>query len=89
MHAALCTTLLLVLHVSSSRASGDNWAVIVSSSRYWLNYRHSSNAFGVYQAIRRCATAAVVVLDAISDSEMPEPSDLASPRPTAADRRGR
>ncbi|KAL4859960.1 putative GPI-anchor transamidase [Chlorella vulgaris] len=53
MHAALCTTLLLVLLVSCSRASGGNWAVIVSSSRYWLNYRHSSNAFGVYQAIRR------------------------------------
>lgn len=33
--------------------TGDTWAVIVSSSRYWLNYRHSANALAVYQAVRR------------------------------------
>ncbi|KAL4425650.1 hypothetical protein ABPG75_009666 [Micractinium tetrahymenae] len=31
----------------------DTWAVIVSSSRYWLNYRHAANALAVYQAVRR------------------------------------
>lgn len=36
-------------------SSRDTWAVIVSSSRYWLNYRHSANALGVYQAVRRSA----------------------------------
>ena len=41
---------------SSSRAKknngSDTWAVIVSTSRYWLNYRHATNALAVYQAVR-------------------------------------
>lgn len=45
---------LLVAHVAAAPADSDNWAVIVSSSRYWLNYRHTANALGVYQAVRRC-----------------------------------
>ena len=49
--------LLAVLSAARSGAAGspaaDTWAVIVSSSRYWLNYRHASNALGVYQAVRR------------------------------------
>lgn len=40
---------------SSSQDGGDTWAVILSSSRYWLNYRHSANALAVYQAVRRWA----------------------------------
>lgn len=31
----------------------DNWAVIVSSSRFWLNYRHTTNALGIYTSIKR------------------------------------
>jgi hypothetical protein len=50
--------LLAVLSVACSAAGGpsaDTWAVVVSSSRYWLNYRHASNALGIYQAVRRWA----------------------------------
>ena len=50
--------LLAVLSVACGAAGGpaaDTWAVIVSSSRYWLNYRHASNALGIYQAVRRWA----------------------------------
>ena len=39
---------------SNTASNGDTWAVILSSSRYWLNYRHSANALAVYQAVRRC-----------------------------------
>lgn len=38
---------------AGSSKSTDTWAVIVSSSRYWLNYRHTANALAVYQAVRR------------------------------------
>uniref|UniRef100_A0A7S2XL40 GPI-anchor transamidase n=1 Tax=Attheya septentrionalis TaxID=420275 RepID=A0A7S2XL40_9STRA len=31
----------------------DNHAVIVSSSRYWFNYRHVSNALSIYDTIKR------------------------------------
>lgn len=40
---------------SGMHAESDTWAVILSSSHYWLNYRHSANALAVYQAVRRCA----------------------------------
>lgn len=46
--AACCGTL-----ATSSGDATDTWAVIVSSSRYWLNYRHTANALAVYQAVRR------------------------------------
>jgi len=31
---------------------GQTWVVIVDTSRYWLNYRHATNALGLYQATR-------------------------------------
>ncbi|QDZ19667.1 GPI-anchor transamidase [Chloropicon primus] len=33
--------------------NGSTWAVIVSTSRYWLNYRHTANALAMYQAVKR------------------------------------
>ena len=30
----------------------NNWAVIVSSSSYWHNYRHAANALSMYHAAR-------------------------------------
>ena len=32
---------------------GDTFAVIVSSSRYWFNYRHNADALAMYHAVRR------------------------------------
>lgn len=32
---------------------GDTFAVIVSSSRYWFNYRHNADALAIYHAVRR------------------------------------
>jgi GPI-anchor transamidase subunit K len=31
----------------------NNHAVILSSSRYWFNYRHATNALGIYQLLKR------------------------------------
>jgi phosphatidylinositol glycan class K len=38
-------------HAASRHTS--NWAIIVCASRYWLNYRHVSNAMAVYHTVRR------------------------------------
>jgi glycosylphosphatidylinositol transamidase (GPIT) subunit GPI8 len=43
----------LLIRSTGATGAGDTWAVIVGSSRYWLNYRHTSNALGIYQAVRR------------------------------------
>ena len=38
----------------SVRSSPPNlWAVILTSSRYWFNYRHSANAHAVYHSLKR------------------------------------
>ncbi|KAJ7448050.1 peptidase C13 family-domain-containing protein [Mycena latifolia] len=31
----------------------NNWAVLVSASRYWFNYRHMANALGMYRTVKR------------------------------------
>ncbi|GMH82673.1 hypothetical protein TL16_g09339 [Triparma laevis f. inornata] len=49
--AFLLLLLLLHAHASSSSPSATH-AVIVSTSRYWFNYRHTSNALSVYHLLR-------------------------------------
>lgn len=41
---AVCTT--LATHTS-------NWAVLVSTSRFWFNYRHLSNTLSLYRTVKR------------------------------------
>lgn len=31
----------------------DNWAVLVSTSKYWYNYRHAANVLSIYRSIKR------------------------------------
>lgn len=31
----------------------NNWAVLVSTSKYWFNYRHSANVLSIYRSIKR------------------------------------
>lgn len=37
----------------SYMTNDNNWAVLVNTSAYWFNYRHSVNALGIYQKIRQ------------------------------------
>ena len=55
----MATLLLLSVPVvgatagSSGGDSSDTWAVIVNTSKYFLNYRHTVNTMGIYYALRR------------------------------------
>lgn len=31
----------------------NNWAVIVGTSRFWFNYRHTANPLGFYRTVKR------------------------------------
>lgn len=31
----------------------NNWAVLVSTSKYWFNYRHASNVLSIYRSIKK------------------------------------
>lgn len=50
LRAAATVALAAVCAALSPPSSGapNVWAVVVSSSRYWFNYRHSANAMAVY-----------------------------------------
>jgi hypothetical protein len=39
-------------HAEQRQQHTSNWAVLVSTSRYWLNYRHSANIMSVYRALK-------------------------------------
>lgn len=38
---------------SNDKRPTNNWAVLVSSSRYWYNYRHAANVLSIYRSIKR------------------------------------
>ncbi|EGE04438.1 GPI-anchor transamidase [Trichophyton mentagrophytes] len=37
----------------SSAAHTSNWAVLVSTSRFWFNYRHLANVLSLYRTVKR------------------------------------
>eukprot|EP00045_Choanoeca_perplexa_P012656 m.139407 g.139407 ORF g.139407 m.139407 type:complete len:348 (-) comp16088_c0_seq2:423-1466(-) len=43
----------LPLFASTSSEYDDTYAVIVSTSKFWYNYRHTANALGIYHAVKR------------------------------------
>jgi phosphatidylinositol glycan class K len=43
---ALCLSLTSATHTS-------NWAVLVSTSRFWFNYRHLANVLSLYRTVKR------------------------------------
>lgn len=50
------TTLLAALAsllLSASATHTSNWAVLVSTSRFWFNYRHLANVLSLYRTVKR------------------------------------
>lgn len=49
----LTTVFLLLLPAFSTSAHTSNWAVLVSTSRFWFNYRHLANVLSLYRTVKR------------------------------------
>jgi phosphatidylinositol glycan class K len=49
------------------------WAVIVSSSRFWLNYRHTTNALAIYNSIKRLGVQDNRIVLMLADSMACDP----------------
>ncbi|KAF2866873.1 peptidase C13 family-domain-containing protein [Massariosphaeria phaeospora] len=47
------TVLLPLLSVCASAEHTSNWAVLVSTSRFWFNYRHLANVLSLYRTVKR------------------------------------
>ena len=57
LRRALCALVIARSCLSSQQHTEhapDNWAVIVSTSRFWHNYRHAANALGIYLLPHLC-----------------------------------
>lgn len=40
-------------HIVSTSGHTNNWAVLVSTSRFWFNYRHMANTLSLYRTVKR------------------------------------
>jgi glycosylphosphatidylinositol transamidase (GPIT) subunit GPI8 len=63
----------------------NNWAIIASTSSYWFNYRHVSNALSVYYIIRRMGIpdSQIILMNSMDpscDARNPYPGELYSTR---------
>ncbi|BFZ57490.1 glycosylphosphatidylinositol anchor biosynthesis [Savitreella phatthalungensis] len=50
-NASIVLWISLLGHVLAAHT--NNWAVLVSTSRFWFNYRHMSNALSMYRTVKR------------------------------------
>ncbi|KAK9480751.1 peptidase C13 family-domain-containing protein [Lipomyces japonicus] len=51
-----CIGLLLLASAANAGNASDhtnNWAVLVSTSRFWFNYRHLANVLSMYRTVKR------------------------------------
>lgn len=53
--------------LSSKSSYTNNWAVLVSSSRFWFNYRHMANTLGMYRTIKRLGIPDSQIILMLSD----------------------
>ncbi|KEP60803.1 UNVERIFIED_CONTAM: peptidase c13 family protein [Hammondia hammondi] len=63
----------------SSFFSGDfrnNWAVIVNTSRYWYNYRHTANALSIYHTVKRLGIPDSQIVLMLSDDHACSPRNF-------------
>ena len=45
--------LLALFLALASATHTSNWAVLVSTSRFWFNYRHLANVLSLYRTVKR------------------------------------
>ncbi len=62
----------LAVGVTLAYAVGDhehtnNWAVLVSTSRFWFNYRHMANALSMYRTVKRLGIPDSQIILMLSD----------------------
>ncbi|KAL7270563.1 glycosylphosphatidylinositol anchor biosynthesis [Rhizina undulata] len=58
----------LLLHLTTCLAQHtSNWAVLVSTSRFWFNYRHLANVLSMYRTVKRLGIPDSQIILMLSD----------------------
>lgn len=61
----------------------SNVALVLSSSRYWFNYRHQANALALYRQLRRLGMADSQIVLMLADDAACDPRNaLSGPSPS-------
>lgn len=63
----LLLTLLAVFNSVVMGAHSNNWAVLVSTSRFWFNYRHMANVLSMYRTVKRLGIPDSQIILMLSD----------------------
>ena len=65
----LAITLLIFLQciTNVSAEHTNNWAVLVSTSRFWFNYRHMANVLSMYRTVKRLGIPDSQIILMLSD----------------------
>ncbi|CCK69634.1 GPI-anchor transamidase KNAG_0C05360 [Huiozyma naganishii CBS 8797] len=56
-----------VLYPAVSAEHTNNWAVLVSTSRFWFNYRHMANVLSMYRTVKRLGIPDSQIILMLSD----------------------
>jgi len=54
-------------HEEKPSRHSNNWAVLVSTSRFWFNYRHMANALSLYRTVKRLGIPDSQIILMLSD----------------------
>ncbi|KAK6201437.1 peptidase C13 family-domain-containing protein [Scheffersomyces amazonensis] len=54
-------------HIISKSKHTNNWAVLVSTSRFWFNYRHMANVLSLYRTVKRLGIPDSQIILMLSD----------------------
>lgn len=63
----LLLALLTLLNSAVVGAHSNNWAVLVSTSRFWFNYRHMANVLSMYRTVKRLGIPDSQIILMLSD----------------------
>jgi phosphatidylinositol glycan class K len=53
--------------IATEHQHTNNWAVIISTSRFWFNYRHMANALSMYRTVKRLGIPDSQIILMLSD----------------------
>ncbi|KAG0679919.1 glycosylphosphatidylinositol anchor biosynthesis [Pichia californica] len=53
--------------INTNDGHTNNWAVIISTSRFWFNYRHMANALSMYRTVKRLGIPDSQIILMLSD----------------------
>lgn len=62
----LVVVLFSIVHAQESQHT-NNWAVLVSTSRFWFNYRHMANVLSMYRTVKRLGIPDSQIILMLSD----------------------